>query len=142
LLGSQGFLASHTGLACQVHGKLGGDTARTADPKWPRGLFHTIRRHAQYVSWGSWPGGSSSCWGTGCVSFIGWWVIALVHHLFCVYVIITIIIVITFFCFPIKLSLFQPTSFYFFPILVPILWRGEEGACEWAAVWYEVAGWD
>jgi len=25
-----------TGLACQVHGKLGGDTARTTDPNGPK----------------------------------------------------------------------------------------------------------
>jgi len=29
-------------LACHVHEMLGGDTARTADLNWPKGIFHTV----------------------------------------------------------------------------------------------------
>lgn len=36
--------------------------------------------HAQYLNWGSWPGGANSCWGTGWSSVSGWWE-TVVHHL-------------------------------------------------------------
>ena len=40
-----------------AHKKLGGDTARTADPN-----EHTILLHAQYINWGELAGGHH---GTG-----------------------------------------------------------------------------
>jgi len=62
-------------------------------PQLAKGIFHTIC-HAQYTSWGSWPGSSNCCLGTGWVSFIRWWATAFVHHLFCIHIIVTIIIII------------------------------------------------
>lgn len=43
------FSASHADLSVRslgVHQELGGDTARTADPKWTKVISHTIWRHA------------------------------------------------------------------------------------------------
>lgn len=37
----------------ELHKKLGGSTARTADPKLAREIFHTIKHFAHCVNWGS-----------------------------------------------------------------------------------------
>jgi len=78
-------------------------------------VFHI---HAQHVNWGSWLGGSNCCSGTGWVLSIGWWAIAFVHHLFCIYCYYYYYL---FLCFPSKLSFSQPTSSYCFPILLSVL---------------------
>ncbi|KAK4824241.1 hypothetical protein QYF61_012507 [Mycteria americana] len=47
-------------MLCRVHKKLGGGTAKLA-----KGLFHTIRRHAQYRNWGELARGQRSLLGDG-----------------------------------------------------------------------------
>jgi len=56
--------------AARCMGSWGGNTARTADPNWPKGILHTIWHHAQCISWVSWSEGSDSCLETGWVLFV------------------------------------------------------------------------
>lgn len=48
----ESFTASHPTPSVRklgMHREWGGDTARTADPKWPKGAFHTIWHQAQHI---------------------------------------------------------------------------------------------
>ncbi|KAK4817730.1 hypothetical protein QYF61_026530 [Mycteria americana] len=49
----------------RVHKKLGGDTARTADPNWPKGYSIPYGVMLNIETGGSWLGGSNCCLGTG-----------------------------------------------------------------------------
>ncbi|KAK4829016.1 hypothetical protein QYF61_001791, partial [Mycteria americana] len=48
-----------------VHKKLGGGTARTADPNWPKGYSIPYGVMLGIETGGSWPGTSDGCSGTG-----------------------------------------------------------------------------
>ncbi|KAK4831831.1 hypothetical protein QYF61_019589, partial [Mycteria americana] len=50
---------------CMVHKKLGGGTARTADPNWPKGYSIPYDVMLSIETGGSWPGGSDRCSGMG-----------------------------------------------------------------------------
>ncbi|KAK4818030.1 hypothetical protein QYF61_004154 [Mycteria americana] len=52
----------------KVHKKLGGDTARTADPNCPKGYCIPYGVMLSIETGGSWPGGSDRCSGTGWAS--------------------------------------------------------------------------
>ncbi|KAK4823531.1 hypothetical protein QYF61_003040 [Mycteria americana] len=52
-----------------VHKKLGGDTARTADPNWPKGYSIPYGIMRSIETGRSWPGHSDRCSGTGCASY-------------------------------------------------------------------------
>ena len=109
------FSGPYAGLACRVLGRWS---------QLANGIIHAIWRQAQYIYWRSRLGSSL---GVGWVMFIKWGAIAPVHHLFYIYIIvittttiIIVVIIINFFlCFPVKLSLSQPMSFYFFPFSSP-----------------------
>ncbi|KAK4828920.1 hypothetical protein QYF61_001541 [Mycteria americana] len=49
----------------EVHKKLGGDTARTADPKWPKGYSIPYDVMLNKKTGGSWLGEQGHCSGTG-----------------------------------------------------------------------------
>jgi len=81
-------LNSCPGFSCDrvnVHKKLGGDVARTADPNKLNRIFDTIWRHAQHINHnlgGSWLGAGIAA-GNGLV--IGFWVVSncTAHRLLC-----------------------------------------------------------
>ncbi|KAK4831874.1 hypothetical protein QYF61_019886 [Mycteria americana] len=54
----------------RVHKKLGGGTARTADPNWPKGCSIPYGVMLSTETGGSWPGGSDRCLGTGWASVV------------------------------------------------------------------------
>jgi len=61
------FSASHTALPVRrlgVHGKLGGDTARSADPNWPKGHPTPYDITLNKKNRGNCPGDGSHCSGT------------------------------------------------------------------------------
>jgi len=95
--------------------------------------------HSHYVTWWNWLGGSNCCSWTGWVAFIGWWAIAFVLHSFCIYILITIIVIICFFAFLLNCLYLNTQVFTCFPFSSPSHGREERG-CERAAVWCLVAG--
>jgi len=70
--------------------------------------------HAQYISWGSWPGATIAAlgqagycsWGGRQLHYASLVLYYYYHHHLCL-------------CFPSKLSLSQPMTFYFFPFSFP-----------------------
>jgi len=70
---------------------------------------------------GSWPRGSDCCSGAGWVSFIGWRAITFVHHLFCIHIIITIIIIISSFAFLLNCLYLSSRVFTFPPFSCQVL---------------------
>jgi len=103
-------------LACQAHRKLRGDRARTADPAWLEEYSIPYDTMLSIQAWGSLPGAAIAAQGwAGCHQAVS---NCTVHHLFCIYY--------NFFLyFPIKMSLFQPTSSTFFSFSSLSLWGGE-----------------
>ncbi|KAK4818522.1 hypothetical protein QYF61_014358 [Mycteria americana] len=63
---------SHEERLREVHKKLGGDTARTADPNYPKGCSIPYDIMLSIETVGSWLGGSNRCSGTGWASVRGW----------------------------------------------------------------------
>ncbi|KAK4817679.1 hypothetical protein QYF61_024908 [Mycteria americana] len=61
-------VALHGVVVTQVHKKLGGGTARTADPNWPKGYSIPYGIILSIETGGSWLGGSDRCLGTGWAS--------------------------------------------------------------------------
>ena len=106
-------------------------------PQLTRGIFHTIWCHAhRRKNRGSWLGDGDCCSGMGWASISRWWTNCTVHCLFCVFYYYYCFL---FLCCPIKLSLSQPMSSNFLPVLILILLVG--GRSEQAAAWSSIASW-
>ena len=131
LLGRQGLFSSSCWPGLRLRGKLGGDTAGTADPNWPKGCYMPYN-----VILSVWAGGVG--WGQklllGNRACSVHWVVSncicasLVLHIYYYYI---------FPCFPIKLSLSQPMSFYFYSLSASLRGRG---VSEWLHGAYLLAG--
>jgi len=48
-------------------GEAGRGHSRDSSPKLAKGILHTIKRRAQYISWGNWPRDNDCCLGAGWV---------------------------------------------------------------------------
>ena len=118
-------------------------------PQLTKGIFHTRCRHAQLTKLGEGKGreGCSEWWclsSQGTVTcdgaLLSWtWLNTCLLMGSSEWIPCFDLLACLAFGLPIKLSLFQPTSFLTFtlPVLSPCHCEGSE----WAAVWYLVAGW-
>lgn len=74
---SQGLSSFPCSASKQVHKRLGGSTATTADPKWPKGYSIPQKVTPSIETGSSWWVGAHHCWGTSWASVSRWWAIAL-----------------------------------------------------------------
>jgi len=102
--------AAQAGLACQAYGKQGAGPSRDSGPKLPAGILHTMLSAS---AGGAGQGGAIAAWGglgivhpavSNCICAL--LVLCIYYYYYYYYNL--------FLCFAIRLSLSQPTSFYFF----------------------------
>lgn len=137
-----------------MHKRLGGSTAGTGDPDWPK-RFPSIEYHPHYMNWGGVVQESQvTAWGWAgraaeqcyyCASFVSLEIYSLSHVVFSFS--LTIMVIIKFyFVSVIKLSLSQPTDFRFFSHFSFSSHCGAAGegrgeGSDQETAWYSVATW-
>ena len=140
---------SHHPTRLGVHKKLGGDTARTADPNWPKGYSMPYGVMLSNINLGE-EEGRGGCLESWCLSsqvtithdgaLLSWrWLNTCLPTGSSEWIPCFALLVRTAFALPIKLSLSQPMSFLTFTLLIlsPIPLGEREGV----AVWCLVFGW-
>jgi len=140
LILSQGLFSLPHSASEEKHKKMGGSTARTADPSWPKGYSIPYDVMLSTQTGDSRLGGCNRCSRMGWVWVSGWWAIALCITRFVYSIIIVVtIIIISPFAVLLNCLYLNPRVLLFFPFSSPSHRCGERS--ERMAAWCLVVGW-
>ena len=118
---------------CQGRGEAGRKQRQDTSPKLAKEVFHTTARHAQYINWGSYPGGLDHCSGRAGHRSAGGERLCSLPLLFPLSLVLLVVAVVIL-CYTLVTRLFlsQPGGVTFLPFSSPSL--QEQGRGRWGGV--------